>query len=109
MKWVQKGVLTVRSAFEHCVEAELEKQGFGKARIIKYSGVGICVITLFLLMFYFAMDSANAFGVPRTCCIVFKLRLVGTRCNGSYGFIRLVSSCSFVHEHGQEESRYVLE
>ena len=25
MKWVQKGVLTVRSAFEHCVEAELEK------------------------------------------------------------------------------------
>ena len=64
MKRVQKGVLMVRSAFEHCVEAELEKAGFGKARIIKYSGVGICVITLFLLMFYFAMDSANAFGGP---------------------------------------------
>jgi len=62
MKWVQKSVLMVRSAFEHCVEAELSKQGFDKARIVKYSGIGLVAISLVLLLFYFLMSSANAFG-----------------------------------------------
>ena len=62
MKWVQKSVLMVRSAFEHCVEAELKKQGFGKERIIKYSGIGLVAISFVLLLFYFLMASANAFG-----------------------------------------------
>lgn len=62
MKRVQKGVLIIRSAFEHCVEEELAKQGFDKALIIKYSAVGLVVIMAVLSLFYFAMDSANAFG-----------------------------------------------
>jgi len=59
---VQKGVLLVRSAFEHCVEKELSKHGFDKSRIIKYSFVGLILVIAVLLTFYFAMASANAFG-----------------------------------------------
>ena len=59
---VQKGVLLVRSAFEHCVEKELSKQGFDKSRIIKFSLVGIVVIVAVVITLYFAMMSANAFG-----------------------------------------------
>jgi len=59
---VQKGVLLVRSAFEHCVEKELAKQGFDKSRIIKFSLVGVVVVVAVLITLYFAMASANAFG-----------------------------------------------
>jgi hypothetical protein len=62
VKRAQKMVLTVRSAFQNCVEKELGKQGFDKSRIIKLTMVGSVVIVAVLITLYFAMDAANAFG-----------------------------------------------
>ena len=59
---VQKGVLLVRSAFEHCVQSELAKAGFNKAKVIRYTIGGLISVSVVLGIVYFAMKAANAFG-----------------------------------------------
>ena len=59
---VQKGVLLIRSSFEHCVEAELSKHGYNKSSVIAMTSVGLGVIVLVLATVYYLLVSANAFG-----------------------------------------------
>eukprot|EP00656_Telonema_subtile_P038948 TRINITY_DN44106_c0_g1_i1.p1 TRINITY_DN44106_c0_g1~~TRINITY_DN44106_c0_g1_i1.p1 ORF type:complete len:441 (+),score=143.96 TRINITY_DN44106_c0_g1_i1:88-1410(+) len=62
MARVQKGVLLIRSAFEHCVHKELAKHGFNKAKVIKLTFIGLISVIAILAIVYFAMKAANAFG-----------------------------------------------
>ena len=59
---VQKSVLLIRSSFEHCVEAELRKQGFNKATIVRYTVLALFVVITVLSVVYCTMRAANAFG-----------------------------------------------
>lgn len=62
MESVQKGVLLIRSAFEHCVQKELSDAGFDKTRILIGSVIALVTVVITLGIVYFAMKTANAMG-----------------------------------------------
>ena len=54
--------MIIRSAFEHCLQRELSKQGFDQKKIITLTIGGLVLIIMILGAIYCLMIAANAFG-----------------------------------------------
>ena len=101
MESVQKGVLLIRSAFEHCVQKELSDAGFDKTRILIGSVIALVTVVITLGIVYFAMKTANAMGAM-SAMLSSGVSAVAIGICEPLRFIRCMLTWSCCSEHAKE-------